>query len=123
MSDTEARQIAERVADATYPNNIPVKTLHQLARAYLALEARCAPSLISTAPKDGTRILAHFPNFGWCTASFHSHTRPDGTLAYAYWANDPDNSREESFFSGYEGQEPTHWMPLPDALTDNGGQG
>ncbi len=68
---------------------------------------------IDSAPKDGTRVLAYFPTYGWCTARFHSYTRPDGSLAYAYWANDPDNSREEHYFSGDGEDKPTAWMPLP----------
>lgn len=68
---------------------------------------------ISTAPRDGTRILAYFDNYGWCTAKFVDCVKTDGTVVYAYWANDPDNSREESFFCGYE--TPSHWMPLPEA--------
>lgn len=70
---------------------------------------------IATAPKDGTRVLAYFPcDKMWCTASFNTHTRPDGTLAYAYWVNDPDNSREEACYNGYPGEEPTYWMKLPE---------
>jgi hypothetical protein len=68
---------------------------------------------ISTAPKDGTRILAYFPSYkGWCTARYNSYIR-DNKEMLGYWVNDPDNSHEESFFSGYEGDMPTHWMQLP----------
>jgi hypothetical protein len=70
---------------------------------------------ISTAPKDDTRILAYFKGYGWCTARRVTFTNINGKT-YDYWVNDPDNSYEECYFSGYE--TPTHWMPLPKPPTE-----
>ena len=54
---------------------------------------------ISTAPKDGTRILAH-----WL---YH------GDFAYEVVAWDEDS--KEWFAMSFGLQPPTHWMPLPEA--------
>lgn len=56
--------------------------------------------LISTAPKDGTRVLVAMPS---------------GVVTISFWAQD----HWWSPFSGrHERQQPTHWMPLPNPPKD-----
>jgi uncharacterized protein (DUF2237 family) len=51
---------------------------------------------ISTAPKDGTRILLYRPGNGWC-------------VVIAWW------SESAGAYGDYAGffKDATHWMPLP----------
>ncbi len=95
-----------------------------LADAYLALAALAAPSVqpdgwqdISTAPKDGTLILCLYPQR-------HGHDR----YSLRYWSTGdwPSSGRSEGWCDQYRQlrkDDPTHWMPLPAALSDQKEEG
>lgn len=58
---------------------------------------------IETAPKDGTRILAYFPDDEGGVLSV--------IWAYYGWYLDPDGGTE---FEYHIFGNPTHWMPVPE---------
>lgn len=58
-------------------------------------------------PEDGQTVLAYWATVGHCPASYESLT---------YHASDAPDSREcWSDVFGSDDDEPTHWMPLPEA--------
>jgi hypothetical protein len=63
---------------------------------------------IETAPRDGSAILCHLPNAGPFVA------RQDIDIVhYSGWGGGVwEGSRG---YAKYRPDEPTHWMPLPDA--------
>lgn len=60
---------------------------------------------IETAPKDGTRILLHFPRSG---------SRGKDEVVIGYW-HQPGNPDQPGFWMGWGSgrKTATHWMPLP----------
>jgi hypothetical protein len=60
---------------------------------------------IETAPKDGTAILAYYPDKAGFTA------RQD--VVPVFWSGWGGGVWENSTSGGKPFQQPTHWMPLP----------
>ena len=59
------------------------------------------PQKIGTAPKDGSNILAWFPDHGWMSASYCDYDDANNACGWAIG------------FDNY-GPPPSHWMPLPE---------
>lgn len=80
--------------------------------------------LIETAPKDGTEILAYYPNGAIC-AGYYIYVEGDDrdpsqdTETYIHWGEcdwecfqliDPESGKPNP---DIEYDAPSHWMPLP----------
>ena len=112
----EARMEMERVAIGTADDHPIVQLLAKHRTAQLAERDAELARLrewrdISTAPTDGTRILTAGSVVGRCVAS-------------AGWRNDAPDVIYWEITNGIV-IEPTHWLPLPAALTikDNSNEG
>lgn len=71
---------------------------------------------ISTAPKDGTKILAYLIDNAEHRKSFPENER--NGIDIIVWTN----HNKGGWISNRFGT-PTHWMPLPDKLTDSAQRG
>ena len=71
------------------------------------------PQPISTAPRDGTRVLVFVPgpadhHRGWLSARWETEGQPGVWLCGGHiWSDEAIHLNNP---------EPTHWMPLPDSL-------
>jgi hypothetical protein len=72
------------------------------------LEAKLAWQPIETAPKDGTRVLAYWPD------CYGNHSACQVETWFGPWAKGNSQMVWQSAFEWADGHnEPTHWMPLP----------
>ena len=101
------------IADATLRESLILNVEKQMRRAVTESMALPAPAWadISTAPKDGTHILAYMLPIG---IRFTNNTNPPTVV---HWFND---EYEPGFYTSVNEREPefpfraTHWMPLPE---------
>lgn len=63
---------------------------------------------ISTAPKDGTRVILYQPDGQWRRRGPHRGAE----VATGYW-HQPGNPEADGFWVAGGAFRPTHWMPLP----------
>lgn len=138
MSNTEARQIAEakKMAESFLQKEgrgVALCDAQMLARAYLALEARCAWKPIETAPRTGVTVFLwredypHPVKAKWCAYAGNPVMDEDekDTNMFGWLLEDEEcmpGCHEDGWIGWNEDIGPDWWSPLPPAL-DNGGQG
>lgn len=122
LTETEfAHRLANKVLDRV--NADPDDDIAILARQFLRSQERLEPRPMSTAPRDGTHILAYlysgpddfgYRGFGeWREIFYKPMTIVQGWNT-CWHAGDPDDSHEGNDPPDHFGESvPVAWMPLP----------